>query len=183
MRHYKFVLTDPAPSEKERVTLRDAYRRQFPKYLDTAVIIKTQIDSAAYLNSVNTQNQLLDEVIKAYGQIDSLLAKDSTTGVRLCIYSRSDSARIVKHFLSSYKPPPVIVYTEKEVPYKDDGDLAKAYQEIHELQRENDGLKIQRDAAIDNRKKAKTNLTWLYIVAGLLLAGNVYQLVGKNKLV
>jgi hypothetical protein len=183
IKKYKFVATDPAPSEREKGLLVDAYRRHFPRYLDSTVIVKEQTDSTAYNNAIAVQNQLLDEVIKAYGLIDSLMLRDTTTGVRMCLYSRADSARIVKAAFASYRPPPVFKYTEKQVPVKDDGDVAKLAAENAELARENDGLTSQRDSAIQNRKKALTNLTWLYIVAGLLLVGNVYQLFSKPKVV
>jgi hypothetical protein len=181
LRHYQKVANDTYRNAPERTLLSRACVSEFPAIRDTAQVISTVVDSTAYIAVAEAYNALVDSLINH--EIEDA-KQDSTHGiVDLRDQAIIDSLRHIKGFIKTYHPPAVIKTVIKEVPVRNTAVESLLQQKIDDCSRENDGLIVQAKSAVEQKKKARTTNIWLYIVTGLLLVGNVYQLFGKKTLV
>jgi hypothetical protein len=194
LRHYQKVANDTYRNAPERTLLSRACVSEFPAIRDTVQVVSTVVDSSDYLAVAEAYNQLIDSLI-AYKEKELDDDIDSATGwhksnvfggsLRDELANRTslDSLRHIKGFIRTYHPPAVIRTVVKEVPVRNTAIESMLQQKADACRTENDGLIVQAKSAVDERKRARTTNLWLYIVGGLLLFGNVYQLFGKKTLV
>lgn len=170
LRHYQKVALDPFRNSAERSLLSRACTQEFPAIQDTGRVIKVGVDSSDYNAVAEAYNVLLDSLIAMYER-DTV----SYPGViRIC--TPGDSARIIRNFLRIYKPPAVIKTEIKEVKVTDMAAIAMKQSEVDKCREENAALATTAKNATEKLKDKNQTNVWLWVVLGLLAAGNVYQL-------
>jgi hypothetical protein len=175
LRHYRHVALDDFRNAAERNLLAKAANEEFPQIRDTPKVIFTGIDSTQY-NAVNhAYNVLLDSLIAAYSR--------DTAGVLTAPTGTIDSLRIVRNFLRVYKPPAVIKTEVKEILVRNTAIENQLQTAIDNCRDEAERLADTAEVAKDRQAKTRQTNIWLWVVCGLLAAGNVYQLLNGKKLI
>lgn len=133
---YEKVNQDRYRTKSERDLLAGPCKDEFPPSYGVP-IIKTGVDSTEYFAALEALGLSLDEnmdlkdsILAILGALkpDSLTQKEVVADI-LKLTRERDSLRVIRNFIKNYKPAPIFVTTEKEVPVRD----SAAFNEFNRL--------------------------------------------------
>lgn len=188
LKSYRKVANDPFRNSSERTLLARAYASEFRDLKDTPRIVSNTTDSSLYEQFVESYNELTDSLIAAYDRqekLEKLLEQkrsdsdSSTPKTTYCKYSKADSLRIARAAVNAFKPPPVINREKTEVPVTNGGEIFLKDLQLGTCRQENDKLSKEATAAKDSEGDAKKTRNWLWVIASLMGAGYVFQVIKK----
>jgi hypothetical protein len=125
--------------------------------ISPAVTVGSGIDSSDYNNVVEAYNELLDAVIKAY--------ESDTTRIPGVVYvcPPKDSARIIKNFLKSFRPPAIVRRDTVKVEVTSlqaSATIEQQRTEIITLRAENQKALADKDEAVGKLQNKNKQLAW-----------------------
>lgn len=166
LRHYTKVANDPFRNEAERQLLARASLQEFPPITGQPVTTIVY-DSTAYKELSAQYNLLVEDYIRH-------IEKEDSSGNR-----EADTVFLTR--IRALKPATIVKTVTKEIPIRNTAVENQLQTSLNACTRENDGLAIQAKTASDRRKDARKTLTFLYVISGVLLAGNLVQLFSKKR--
>lgn len=164
---YQKVARDPFVDARESVLLSQKCLTAYPFIRDSAKTVSSSVDSSAYNTMVEAYNLLLDSLIVQYESGEGEQAFIDTSDV--VKVSKADSLRIIKRFLRSYRPAPIIKTEVKEVPVRNTAWEAQRQAEIEACRGEKELFRQDYQKVVSKLQKRNTEKGWL-IAGGLLLA-------------
>lgn len=168
---YQKVAADPVVDAREAVLLKQKCLSVWPEKISPPVLIGTGIDSSAYNAWAAANNELLDMLLEKTAAYDSLALRDSV--------------RIIKEFITKYRPPAVRVVDTVQVEVVSSEAVAaleSQRQEIIGLRAENAKLTQDKEDAEARLKNTKAATGW--VVAGGFLLSILTFIIGnisKNR--
>lgn len=181
LKHYQKVQEDPYRNEAERLLLAKACLEEFPKVPDTIRMVDRVLDTAAYESYRRNYQELLERYIETQSRDTT---GGTTTQIKEIVYrcTSADSARIVRAFLKTYNPPPIIKKERYEVIVP---DLARQEIDRQKIKQCDEESSKQAKEIESLQKKARQGVIfkWILIGVGVLLALLVVGYVmGRIKL-
>lgn len=167
LRHYQKVALDNFRNIKEKQLLSKACNEEFPLKLDSPTVT-VSIDSAEYNKAVEAYNALLDEYLQ---HMERDTSKGTVTIIDNVRYkcTPADSARILRNFLKTYRPAPIVRTIEVKTPVEDSRKVFAVEQKLKTCADENQDL--------SNSLTKKSNSLKNWKTAGFVMGGALLLLL------
>lgn len=179
LKAYKRVAADPFVDAKESVLLAQKCLSVYPfKSSDSSKIVKVSDDSTAYEATIQGLMAVIDTLVAQMEREDTETGFLDTNDVvgsdtRFPNQKRRDSLRIIRNFIRTYQPAPVIRTVEKETPIIDGPRMALMQSQIVACQANNARLLESEAKAVEKLSNKREREGWL-IAGGLFLAAITY---------
>ncbi len=181
-RAYQKVAADPFVDARESVLLAQKCLAVYPFKTDSVRLVSVKDDSSAYQATIDGLLMMIDTLT---AQIDTEVGFiDTNDQVQPCKIRRTDSLRIIRNFVKSYRVPPIIRTEIKEIPTLDTKAVAIIQAQLNGCISENNKLAASKET-VDKKLQNKQAQTGWILGGGLLLIVLAYGAgkLGKRLLV